>query len=1048
MSVAPQVRLLAPNSGVQFISRSFDAGQARLTRRFVERPAAVGSNEETVRVILDPAYDPRDPESDINIPYYRDSREYTVSQNDALAPFLNRWVPVPFIAHPAHNAEQSDLDPEFRYGPTNWARVRVVQDAGGTSYTAVFAFDTAVDRRPVVDESAQAQVFTTPLEMHLGAAWEFSFVSRYDLVSWFLHKPDANAEDGGGHDWGEWARKWVTQCLDDYRLARYRGRASRSGEDNGKHEALARYLTFLEVLQKAARPPKLRFIREDADTRPVDVELVLDIGNSRTHGILIERLPNQDTVDLATSYTLSIRDLQQPEILYKGAFESDVELFEAQFGEEHLSRLSGRASAFIWPSAVRLGPEAARIRQAQEGNEVFSGLSSPKRYLWDVRTRVQEWRFPQKQYKNDTPPLVARQLRNKLNARGDVLGDIPKNRGLYQRVNGRIDETRSRRMTYSRSSFYSFMMAEVVCQAIVQINCPDRREQRQQSALPRRLSRIILTLPSSTPVREQMLMKLRTDAAIELLWDQMGWVVEDPKTLRRDDRVPRPHIQVAWDEASCVQTVWLYGEIARKFGGRMGSFFALKGRERQQPLHDGKMGPIRPSLRVASVDVGGGTTDLMITTYYPEGDVALDPVQNFREGYRVAGDDILKAVLEGVVVESIARKLEWAGLAEPQHLLRRLLGADRADMTQQERHARRQFVNQVLRPVGLGLLQAYEQHEVDTPSRVEQRSIAAFLKPGAASDDAELPVHPRVLAYLLDPVREKGLPDFPLGAVEVPIDFDQLAGIVRRVLGGVFGSVAEALHCMDPDVVLLSGRPTRLPVVADMLMERLGVAPDRVVMMHQYTPGSWYPISGDAKAGRIGDPKTTSAVGGMLCALSERELTNFTLFTQRLQLKSTANYIGELKNDNFMPQDKVIFDAKDLENGSVQSKEFDFLAKMRLGSRQLPYDRWIASPLYLVRLEKPNSAFKPSLPIRVTIERELEPVDDEEQSSEDVLDSEARKEELKLTGAIGARGERIEVDREPAEDANRRDWASIQMRFQTLADEEGYWLDTGILEIS
>ena len=43
---------------------------------------------------------------------------------------------------------QSLLDPNFRYGPTNWARVRVVQDAGG--YTAVFAFDTAVDRRPGV----------------------------------------------------------------------------------------------------------------------------------------------------------------------------------------------------------------------------------------------------------------------------------------------------------------------------------------------------------------------------------------------------------------------------------------------------------------------------------------------------------------------------------------------------------------------------------------------------------------------------------------------------------------------------------------------------------------------------------------------------------------------------------------------------------------------------------------------------------------------------------------------------------------------------------
>jgi hypothetical protein len=1043
MAVGSDVRLLVPNSGIQFISRPFDMSQARLERRYVERRTDKESEGDDVPVRLEAAFDPRNPEEPVHVPYDRYDRPYDIDQHRALEPFLGRWVPIPYIVHAAHDMTESQHDPKFRNGPTNWARIRIVQKPSSLStrrlYTAVFAFDTAVD----LDQQRTPEVFTTPRAEHTGPAWEYSFVSRFDLVRWFLHKPAKKEGDEPAHNWGQWVRDWVDRCFRDFN-SELRG-ASNDDEDEGQFEAVARYLAFLELVREVAHPPKVRFIKEDTNTRPVDVELVLDVGNSRTHGILIERLPNQDTIDLATSYTLAIRDLQHPEVLYEGAFESDIELFGAQFGDEDLSWPSGRPRAFFWPSAVRVGPEASHIRQAQEGNEVYSGLSSPKRYLWDVRPRVQEWRFPDKQYVSDNPPIVARRLRNKLNARGDVIGAVMTNRKHYERINGRVDEGGARLMTFSRSSFYSFMIAEIVWQALVQINCPDRREKRQQGSLPRRLTRLILTLPSATPVREQMLMKLRAEAAIELLWDQMDWIKKD-KRGGRDDLMPRPVVQVAWDEASCVQTVWLYGEISRKFGGRMDAFFDLKGRRRALPAREGVPGREDRSLRLASVDVGGGTTDLMITTYYPERGVALNPVQNFREGYRVAGDDVLKAVIERLVVPAIEDALEAQGFPEPGQLVRRLFGSDRQNMTELERHARRQFVNRVLRPVGLGLLQAYEQTTVDAPLSVEWRTIGSFFM---AEDGGEqkFGVSPRILNYLLTPVREKGVKDFELADVKVAVDFQVIADSARTVLREVFDNISEALHVFDPDVVLLSGRPTRLPVMADMLVERLGIAPDRLVLMHQYSPGSWYPISEGTRGGRIGDPKTTASVGGMLCALSERELTNFTLFTDRLQMKSTANFIGELKNDMFLPDDRVVFDASDLASDSVESmrKEFQFMTKMRLGARQLPYERWAATPLYQVRLERPNSGYRIEPPITVTVQRNLEPLGVELKRPEQVLNAEARKEELKLVRASGALNERIEVNLEPPPDANERNWASMQLEFRTLADEEGYWLDTGIL---
>uniref|UniRef100_UPI0013CF725F virulence factor SrfB n=1 Tax=Acinetobacter baumannii TaxID=470 RepID=UPI0013CF725F len=83
---------------------------------------------------------------------------------------------------------------------------------------------------------------------------------------------------------------------------------------------------------------------------------------------------------------------------------------------------------------------------------------------------------------------------------------------------------------------------------------------------------------------------------------------------------------------------------------------------------------------------------------------------------------------------------------------------------------------------------------------------------------------------------------------------------------------------LDCDVVLLSGRPSRLAAVVDLFVDKLAVSPDKVIPLHLYHAGNWYPFR-DRDNRRIGDPKTTTAVGGMLCALAEGQLTNFTLYT-------------------------------------------------------------------------------------------------------------------------------------------------------------------------
>ena len=42
---------------------------------------------------------------------------------------------------------------------------------------------------------------------------------------------------------------------------------------------------------------------------------------------------------------------------------------------------------------TRVGPEATRLAARRRGTEGNTGMSSPKRYLWDEEAQTREWRF-------------------------------------------------------------------------------------------------------------------------------------------------------------------------------------------------------------------------------------------------------------------------------------------------------------------------------------------------------------------------------------------------------------------------------------------------------------------------------------------------------------------------------------------------------------------------------------------------------------------------------------------------------------------------------
>lgn len=223
---------------------------------------------------------------------------------------------------------------------------------------------------------------------------------------------------------------------------------------------------------------------------------------------------------------------------------------------------------------------------------------------------------------------------------------------------------------YSRSTLMTHMLCEILAQALGQINSVATRLRLGFPASPRQLRTLILTLPSAMPKQEREIFRQRMFEALALVWKAMGWHPQDedfttPKQ-REKSVVPVPEIQMEWDEASCGQLVWLYNEAISHYAGRTESFFNALARPDRQP--EPGVVPGR-ALRVASIDIGGGTTDMAIVHYQLDdgvgANVKITPHLLFREGFKVAGDDLLLDIIQRCVLPSLQTALQRQALRMP-----------------------------------------------------------------------------------------------------------------------------------------------------------------------------------------------------------------------------------------------------------------------------------------------------------------------------------------------------------------------------------------------
>ncbi|GAA0579336.1 virulence factor SrfB [Halomonas salifodinae] len=852
--------------------------------------------------------------------------DFDVPMATSLEQLNGAWLPTPFLRFRPPS--------KFDEGPANWARMRLVAldapDLDGHTHRLTLAFDTRT--LPRRDNTA----YLCPTDDDINAGANFRLATMTIDMRWFMDQA--------------WVKEWLEEL---FREANPGLDSQEMEEALGERLHLAHYLNVLSLLHRPIkaehrdpRPrvevPDLKVIAQSEGAIPVD--LVLDVGNSRTCGILIED-HGQSGMGLKHNYVLELRDLVDPERIYREPFESRVEFSQTFFGKDHLSVKSGRPDAFLWPTIARVGVEAGRLAGRRRGTEGSTGLSSPKRYLWDEELYRHGWRFNSAYVRTDTEPhATAAPFSHLINELGDALYALPEE-----------EQMPVFKPHYSRSSLMTFMLAEVLAQALMQTNSPAQRVRQGHTNRPRQLRSITLTVPPAMPQAERSLLVSRLEQTVALVWKSLGWhgdVEEsDPFAATADTlRVPMPTLRVEWDEASCGQLVYLYTEIKENFAGHPEEFFDTLARP-------GKTNRERISL--ATIDIGGGTTDLVITDYYLDrngasssgSNVFVVPEQRFRDGFRVAGDDILLDVIQLFVLPSFEAALKRAGVAAPEAMMSRLCGQEGANA--QEQVLRQQLNLQLFTPLGLALLEAYEAFDPERPCGPETLTYGERLGDQAVSDS--------VRRYVEGALRRELGPELTFDLLDIPLTINLLE-VHRAFLKDRFNicktlaSLCEVVFQYQCDTLLITGRPSRLPGIQAYLRKMLPLPPGRILPLQGYRTGSWYPFH---RNGRIDDPKSTASVGAMLCLLcAQRNLSNFFFRAAALRPYSTIRHIGLIDNNNTIPDADVTYrDIAITEDGTAivlpedengDTPAIEMRGPLRIGFRQLAAQRWTASPLYVL----------------------------------------------------------------------------------------------------
>ncbi|MDR2824098.1 MAG: virulence factor SrfB, partial [Prevotellaceae bacterium] len=471
-----------------------------------------------------------------------------------------------------------------------------------------------------------------------------------------------------------------------------------------------------------------------------------------------------------------------------------------------------------------------------------------------------------------------------------------------------------------------------------------------------------------------------------------------------------------YDEATCAQFVYLYAELTKRYRNNCKEYFDFYGKIRKD-LGDYS----KKSLTVGSVDIGAGTTDVMIAAYkYDDaGQCTLTPVPLFWESFYVAGDDLLKDLIRKLVIEgtyaAIQKQLEESGRGDIARLILDFFDLDNARQDVERRRIRSEFNLQVSVPVVSHFLELLNENKIE-------KATLSF-------DDifANNPPTDRVLNYFANYF------GFSVKDLQWHYDKEIVSKIVVSTFDTLAGKISVVLSSYGCDIVLLSGRPTSLKPLSDLFLKYYAVSPNRLITLNSYRIGTWYPFQNGE--GYFKDTKSIVAVGAMIgyYAATRGSLEGFSLDLSELikEMLPTTEYFAKAEKEE-------PFITPEMKNATIKVSQFP----LRIWTRQFNPSSYPTRPFYILDFNKDK--------IKERMKNKLCLEDDDKQATATATNNELER-LLKLSPfKFGIVRESYPEDKETLKigsvtDRNGEELpeAYFSLQVQSMSESESYWLDSG-----
>jgi hypothetical protein len=915
--------------------------------------------------------------------------------------YENTWFPMPFFLIKGKKSE---------FGPTNWCRFKLIPveiTDKSKKYDLLVAFDT----RTLYENSSyeeedlnETPVFTNEYDK----SKEYVLCNNeYKLVGYCSEAFNC-----------EWIDKYLLKHFHNIEdINDYRGQKP-------KLNYLSQYICLINYIQQLDILPRVTLF-SNKNVAHGNVDLVVDIGNSRTCAVLF------DEGNFKKASPLELQDFTEPILngnlnKHKESFDMRLAFREADFGGK-FGLLNSKQ--FVFPSMIRLGKEANKLihkaTNMNTGVEKTSTFSSPKRFLWDSIPQKQEWEFVQFEGEK-AKPIYIEGISEQINSDGSL---------NTTGTGGIINH-------YSRKALMTFAFLEILAQAKMQINSYEQRSHWGNESMPRRIDRIIVTCPTAMSRVEQIaLRKCAEDAAImlERFYKEEYYTEIDQKKVRSEVKVIPSSTNLTrrgeisewiYDEATAAQFVFVYAEIGERYLKKVKDYFDFYGKVRND-LEDYK----KKSLTIGSVDFGAGTTDVMIASYKYEdsaGQCSLTPVPLFWESFYKAGDDLVKELIQQLVIEGkyspIEKKMRSLGLSENVIIEKNndFFGGD-TGMSFKNKQLRADFNLQVSVPLVSLFLEFVKQNKTESQ----------ILKYSDIFKD-DLP--PKNVLHHFN--QHFG---FEFESLEWFYEPKVVSSIIEKTFDSLIGKISSLFSYYDCDIVLISGRPASLKPLTDVFLKYYAISPNRIKTMNDYRVGKWYPedkrykfIDGN---GKFINPKSIITTGAMIGHIAENEGINgfkFDLKELKDKLVSKTNYFGKL-NNQFEYLETFISPENNRNTIDV------FTLPLRIGVRQIDVSAYPNRPFYT--LDFNEFKLEDRVKGRLIDENDFNALQVGIKAEKDKI---LRNMPLKITinREINEDIELLRMEEISDKDGNSINVNFFNLQVQSMTEVDDFWLDSGIFSLN